>query len=374
MKIYYMMLEPYPERYTELLTNWTISRFEKLGHSVEPVYGLKLPAAPEGISVGAVLDAYGRSHWGLTQVAELVRLLRDRPYEADLIYFDDLFTPGYEALPYILDQLPPASAHQPLIVARNHAQSVDPDDFTFPMRRWMRPFEQMVYSTANKIVCASTVHRELMAVAGFDTRIVEVIGLPYDREDVLSRAKPIHWQDRDKLVVYSSRLDTEKQPFFFAEVVERVTDKRPDIHFAILTGAKGLRSSQVGAVTKLQDLERRGLLAVHANLSKQAYYGYLAGARVQLNTARQDFISYTAIEASTFGVPTVAPAFRAFPECLRNRPTQLYVPWSVEDAADKVIRMVDEGDDPREIEALAYDQDKTLDRISALFNRIHRSY
>ena len=43
-----------------------------------------------------------------------------------------------------------------------------------------------------------------------------------------------------------------------------------------------------------------GRVRVVTKATKLDYYTELANSRVQLNTARQDFISYTAIEASTF--------------------------------------------------------------------------
>lgn len=370
MKIFYMPLEPYPERYTELLTKWTVDRFESRGHEVVTVYGQRLSEKP-GIKVGAVLDAHGRSYWALTQVAELVRLLQTDSLAESLIYFDDLFTPGYEALPYIFDQLKVVT--RPPIVARNHAQSVDPDDFTWPMRHWMRPFEHVVYETAARVICASTIHREMMAIAGFDVSTVDVLGLPYSRQGVLDlTAGPIDWDLRPKRVVYSSRLDAEKMPFFFLDVVRAVRAKNPDIEFEILTGAKELRSSQPGAVAAIEEMERRGELKVMRGLTKPAYYTRLSSARVQLNTARQDFISYTAIEASTFRVPTIAPCFRAFPECLRGRPSQLYTPWNADNAAAKIINTVEYGDDLDQVELLSLEQDRMLDGLVNLFQHLVR--
>ncbi len=332
--IYYMPLEPYPERYTELLTNWTISRFTARRIPVKVVLGERLP--DEGIRVGQVLDAAGRSHFALTQVAHLVKALSSMS-SADTIYFDDMFTPGFEALPYILAQLP--AERRPRIFARNHAQSVDPDDFTFPMRDWMRHFEQLVYRTSSGIICASTVHKELMEVAMLDACPIHVLGLPYDENDVRRIAGPApEWHTRPKQIVYSSRLDREKQPHFFMDIVDRLAPKGFEFH--VCTGSKEPRSNDPSAVARLLALEAKKLVTIHRATTKARYYDVVKNSRVQLNTARQDFVSYTAIEASSLGTFTLAPGFRSFPETFENNADFLYVPWSLREACEKLELLV----------------------------------
>lgn len=367
MRVFYLPLESYRERYTELLTRWTLTRWaQDTTVRVLPVIGNHLPAA-ESIQVGTVLDAHGRSFYAATQIAALVRAMRDEGARSeDVIYLDDMFTPGYEAIPYILDQLLPS--YRPRVFARNHAQSVDPDDFVFPMRRWMRLYERMVFETASGIICASTVHKEMMEAAMLDRCPTHVLGLPYDAADVINIAGAhTLWKDRPTKVIYASRFDREKQPHFFMDIVEESHAKHPgQIDFVVCTGGESLRSNDHTALKRAWDLIRDGSLRLRTSCSKKDYYAELGTARVQLNTARQDFISYTAIEASTLGTPTLAPAFRSFPEALRNRERVLYVPWSVDDAVTKLTRLLREGDDPEETAVLSRQQHGTLDRILAV--------
>jgi hypothetical protein len=92
MKIIYLPIEPYRERYTELLRAWTETQFATEGCQVVTVLGESLRTE---IKSGRVLDAHGRSHWSLTQMARLVAMLADGAVEDyDRIYFDDMFTPG----------------------------------------------------------------------------------------------------------------------------------------------------------------------------------------------------------------------------------------------------------------------------------------
>jgi glycosyltransferase involved in cell wall biosynthesis len=362
--IYYLPLEPYPERYTELLTNWTITRLTARGVAHKVILGQRLP--DEGIRIGQVLDAAGRSHFALTQVAELVKAIPAMTSE-DVVYFDDMFTPGYEALPYIFMQL--SAERRPRIFARNHAQSVDPDDFTFPMREWMRHFEQLVYRTASGIICASTIHKELMEVAMLDACPIHVLGLPYDQDDVRRIAGELpEWHQRPKQVVYSSRLDREKQPHFFMDIVDRLAPT--GIEFHVCTGSKEPRSNDTSAVERLLALEAKKLVTIHRSTTKARYYDVVKNSRVQLNTARQDFVSYTAIEASSLGTYTLAPAFRSFPETFENNADFLYVPWSLREAVEKLEMLVTLGPHlPRDttskelVGRLSAQQHASLDRI-----------
>jgi glycosyltransferase involved in cell wall biosynthesis len=367
-RVFYLPLEAYRERYTESLTGWTVSRFSaEASIALSVIEGKVLPGSGT-IKTGSVLDAHGRAYWSATQIAELVRVLHQSDTTSeDVIYLDDMFTPGYEAIPYILDQMPVHRA--PRVFARNHAQSVDPDDFTFKMRPWMRPYETMVYGSASAIICASSVHREAMEIAMLDrcSASIKVLGLPYDHFAVLGTcAGPVQpLAERAMQVIYSSRFDPEKQPHFFMDVVEASASAHHtrEIQFVLCTGGEEVRSADRRALQRLSELEAAGRIVVRRKCSKAEYYAHLAASRVQLNTARQDFISYTAIEASTFGTPTLAPAFRSFPETLRNSARHLFVPWSVQDAVSKLRELVR---NPQQADAdgwLARTQHGTLSRI-----------
>ncbi len=369
MRIFYLPLESYRERYTEMLQSWVESRWSRLDR-VQLITINGRAGDPALIRTGAVLDAQTRSCWSTTQVAALVDALVSCSATADdVIYLEDMFTPGYEAIPYLLDQRP--ARLRPRIFVRNHAQSMDPDDFTHQlMRPWMRRYEQMVYDTADTVFCASSVHLEMMKIANLDLHhaAVSVVGLPHDEADVRARAEmhPDHilsLNKRPPKVIYSSRFDEEKQPNFFMDIVERMP---APTQFVLCTGSSVVRGLS-DDVDRLADLEERGKITVMRSCTKRDYYRQLATSRVQINTARQDFVSNTAIEASAFGTPTLAPAFRSFPETLRNNANQLYVPWSVDDACARLTRLLYEMPETQEdIGWLSRVHDKTLDRILAV--------
>jgi glycosyltransferase involved in cell wall biosynthesis len=353
--IYYLNIESYQARYTDSLTYWTTSRLKARNIPFVCVEGITVS---DGIKVGRVLDARGRGIYGLTQMTKLIELSQYFQ-DGDVIYLDDMFTPGYEAIPYLLDQLNVKVS----IVARNYAQSVDIDDFTFGMRRWMRPFEQMVSNSAQTILVGSTCHKELMQVAMLECP-THVVGLPFDKYAVLRLAGDLPlWKYKPKQVIFSSRFDAEKQPHFFMDVVEQVLSIDSSVQFCICTGASSLRSNDPTALTRLESLAATGSIRVHENLTKEAYYRTLKNSRVQFNCAKQDFISFTAIEASTLGVPTLAAAYKSFPETLFNNHKQLYIPWSVESAVQQILYLLDNEQDAEVVKRVSDYNHECLDRI-----------
>lgn len=367
MKIWYLPLEPYRERYTEALAGWTLEAFdEDESGNVTVINGQHFNAQ---VTVGRVLDAYGRGYWACTQIANLIAMLSGNPWP-DVIYIDDMFHPGYEALPYLFAQ-ETGKGKAPVIVTRNFAQSMDPDDFTHPMRSWMRHYEHVVYKTADVVLCACSEHERMIRAAGLEGR-TEALGLPFN--DAWVR-RTYGMEQRDRLerpfkVIYASRFDTEKQPQYFLELARRCRVRSCGYEFVMCTGADDVRSNDPCIVEAIKRAESDGLVRVMRGCTKASYYHELATSRVQVNTARQDFISYTALEASALGTQTLAPAFRSFPEAFDNDARCLWVPWSVDDLEAKLINLMTMRRSTRRIKALAAYHGQTLARTYDLFETL----
>ena len=141
-KLYYMGLEPYEGRYTLQLQQWSEAAFKRRGINYEVIHGDILDNS-KAIVTGQVLDAHGRSYYSLTQMANLIKKMKagEITFE-DTIFFEDMFTPGIEALPYIMDQV--SWQYQPRIFVRCLAQTIDPDDFVhvWDMQKWMGLYEK----------------------------------------------------------------------------------------------------------------------------------------------------------------------------------------------------------------------------------------
>ena len=338
-----MGLESYEARYTLQLTEWNRRVFEKRGLDIVYVPGETLDNS-KSIVVGQVLDAHGRSYFSMSQLMNLVRMMREGEVTSeDVVYFEDMFQPGIESLPYIMDQVP--ASMRPRIFVRCLAQAIDPDDFVhvWGMAGWMNTYEKMVNELVQKSNGAVLATNEEMVahmrIAGWTAPIYNISGLAFGKEEVLGRIggktniKP--FTERSLRVGFAARFDQEKQPGFFMDFAEAYQERFPQVEFAIFQGGE-LRSNNPEYVTRARSLEAQGKLKIYDNLNKNDYYNLLNDTRVLFNCALQDWVSNTVSEADTLGANVLYPAYRSFPETFANCPDRLYVPWSQSDAIRKL--------------------------------------
>ena len=342
-----MGLESYEARYTLQLTEWNKRVFNRRGMQVVYVPGETLDNSQQ-IVVGQVLDAHGRSYFAMSQMMNLVRMMQQGEVTSeDVIYFEDMFQPGFESLGYIITQV--SENLRPRIFVRCLAQTIDPDDFVhvWGMQKWMSEYEQMVntiVSISKGAVLASNEEMVMnMKIAGWTANIYNVSGLAFSKQEVVERlGEPLkHFNTRNMRVAFSSRWDQEKQPDFYMDLIEEWYTLFPssDVEFAIFSGSK-LRSNDSKYVDRARRMERQGLLNIYENLTKDQYYRMLNDTRVLFNCALQDWVSNTVSEADALGCNVLFPAYRSFPETFANDNTRLYIPWSLEDATHKLGRLL----------------------------------
>ena len=343
-KLFYMGLESYEARYTLQLTEWNRRVFERRGIDVVYVPGATIDNT-KSISVGQVLDAHGRSYFGMSQMMNLVQMMRNGECSGDdVVYFEDMFQPGIESLPYIMDQIP--KEQRPRVYVRCLAQAIDPDDFVhvWGMAKWMSLYEQMVNEFVTGVLATNEEMVAHMRIANWTAPIYNISGLAFGKEEVLERiggvdnVKP--FDQRAMRVGFAARFDQEKQPGFFMDLVERVTAERPEVEFAIFQGGP-LRSNNQEYIDRARKLQAEGKLSIYENLKKDEYYALLADTRVLFNCALQDWVSNTVSEADTLGANVLYPAYRSFPETFANDLDRLYVPWSEDDAVGKLNNLLE---------------------------------
>jgi hypothetical protein len=366
-KLYYMGLEPYKARYTLQLTEWNTRVFEKRGINYQIVGGETL-SDDQAIVTGQVLDAHGRSYFGMSQLMNLVKMMKAGEVTSeDVIYFEDMFQPGFESLPYILNQVP--QSHRPKIFVRCLAQSIDPDDFVhvWGMSKFMASYEQMVCEAVSQsgggILATNEEMVMHMKVAGWEAPIYNISGLAFGKEEVQSRVESIKpFNERKHRVVFSARWDQEKQPDFYMDLIEEWHTRHPGsyVEFCVCSGAK-LKSNNQSYMERTIHLQALDLLEIYEDLDKNAYYDIVNDSRVVFNCALQDWVSNTVSEADALGCNVLYPAYRSFPETFANDHTRLYVPWSVEDAMDKLEKLLEK---PHENMGKISDYNNgTIDRI-----------
>jgi hypothetical protein len=278
----------------------------------------------------------------MSQMMNLVRLMQQGEVTGeDVVYFEDMFQPGIESLPYIMDQVP--KEHRPLIYVRCLAQSIDPDDFVHVcgMQKWMGLYEKMVNEFVTGVLATNEEMVAHMRIAGWSAPIYNISGLAFGKTEVLERIggsqniKP--FDQRKMRVGFAARFDQEKQPDFYMDLIEmyHAQGRHKDVEFAIFQGGP-LRSNNAKYIDRARRLDSEGKLRIYENLKKNDYYALLNDTRVLFNCALQDWVSNTVSEADTLGSNVLYPAYRSFPETFADDSDRLYVPWSINDAYHKL--------------------------------------
>jgi glycosyltransferase involved in cell wall biosynthesis len=281
------------------------------------------------INVGVVLDAIGRGKYSLSQCNKFLDYISSGMVKnGDVIYLQDFWTSGFSSILYALDLY----NIKVQIYAMVHAQSVDEYDFTHSMAYWMRHYELGLDKRLSGIFVASTIHKQQLRSAGF-TSPIHVVSLPINKiqtENKIKSNKP-----KKNVILFSSRLDKEKNPYFMLEVAKLFLDNNLDWEWHVTTSAKEFRSSLPNIIKDLYNFSiiqpRFKLLS---NLSKEEYYNELSECKIQFNSSLQDYVSWTVIEATIFGADIVYPNFRSFKEFIPK--DRLYTPFNSFDALEVI--------------------------------------
>ena len=334
-KVFYFGLEPLKARYTyQLSKEWMPATFQPYVDSGKiefiDVDGDFDP--DQQIKIGAVLDAVGRGKFAMSQCSNFLDMMnRDEVRDGDVIFLQDYWHPGIGSILYAADLY----GIKLEIYAMLHAQSVDEYDFTHPMRTWMRGFELGLDKRMTGIFVGSSIHKEQLRAAGFEAPI-HVVSLPIHKEKTLAKLPNYNPEKRrNPVVVYSSRLDKEKNPFFMMEVAKQFLEQHPAWEWHVTTSGKEFRSMLPGVIDQLRSLAKeQPRFKLLEGLTKEEYYTELATCSIQFNSALQDYVSWTVIEATAFGADIVYPNFRSFPEFIDD--DRLYKPFNVQSALNVI--------------------------------------
>lgn len=358
-RMFYVPLEGYRERYTMQwaapITGWQERNWLAAGVDYVRIDG-DASDTPRQIKTGSVVDGIGRSIHCFSQVKKILLMLeRGVIKDGDVIYFDDFWHPGIEAIPYACHLLG-VKVH---MYAFLHAQSVDCYDFTFPMKHWIRGFEKAYADVLDGIfVCCPTLKRLVHMFEGGITSVndkVHITGHPFNSKEVMERmpASYVNMMNgspvigyaapppRKNQVVWSSRWDEEKNPWFFLNLAE----KMPDVDFVVCTSAPNLRSNQQALLDDLSVTMRKcPNLTLKENLTKEEYYAILCESKIQFNSASQDFVAITLLESSVAGCYPIYPNYRSFPETFQQRPEFMYQHLNLTSAMKMIGEIIDRDD------------------------------
>ncbi len=201
-----------------------------------------------------------------------------------------------------------------------HAQSVDQNDFTFEMLPWIRHYEKGNGAILDGIFVNCKALKNLLVKQEIShPDKIHVHGHIYNSKKV-KEMFPDNWGNikKKKQVVYSSRIDTEKDPYLFLKLANYCFFIDPEIKFVVTTSSPELRSNDPKIVESFLNYQFPNL-DIRVNQTKTQYYGTLLESKIQFNCADQDFISYCLLEALTCECIPVYPNYLSFPEVLPKK-------------------------------------------------------
>ncbi len=184
----------------------------------------------------------------------------------------------------------------------------------------------------NGIFVGSTIHKEQLRAANFKAPI-HVMSLPIHFEKVIQYGTEIN--KKENTVIFTSRFDKEKNPYFMIEVADYFLSRNKDWNWVVTTSSKEIKSNLVGVPQTLSDYaEDEPRFILKSDLSKREYYNELQKSKIQFNSSLQDYVSWTLLESTIFGNDIVYPNFRCFPEIIEQ--DRLYKAFDVMDAVNVI--------------------------------------
>lgn len=357
-------LKSLEHRYTPPRVSWISGALEAHGFTVTVV---KPPEIPDtGVSDdGRIFASYRHQEQQLAQAGEIVRMIGAREIGPDgILWLDDMTFHGVSAIYRALSERFGSGENWPRIYFWCHANTFDRADFTFPWLPWMRSWESMIDAGAAGYFVSGASLAERMQIAGI-RKPIYVVGHVFDSDGIRTTVPVIlPLIRRTRRILFSSRMDPEKNPWFLFEFILRSGLIEEGYEFAVLTGLPELRSADPGVVQRALDLERRGFLRIYTGLKKPSYHALVADSVLHFMCSIQDTVSYVLLEASALGTPTLCPCHLDFPEALNRNPRQLYVPGNVEDAISKARSLLADPPDGATIRTASIHHDGTMDRIA----------
>ena len=220
--LYVIPIEPLEERYSEQWLRWTKAYLKKT--CLRKDYRVINPPAYKSISNGAFLDVVNTNVYKNAQLKIILGMFqKNQVKDGDIFWFHDMWFPGLEMLAYIRDAL----GLKIKIYGMLHAGTYDPNDFLTQkgMRGWGHYLEASWFKIVNGVFVATNFHKQFIMNGSTYSQPnrIHVTGFPmYAEEFALPQNA---YDERDKIIVFPHRLDSEKQPDLFDEFKQELLEK-----------------------------------------------------------------------------------------------------------------------------------------------------
>jgi len=332
MTLWWFLLEPLEERYTESWSRWFPKTFDHYGIDWQEVKGDSLTTT---IEEGEFLDIHGRPYYALSQIQNFIKLIKiGKVKNGDKLFFADLWHHGIEAIPYIRD----LADKDIQIYGIFHAGSYDPYDFLSLKQTtvWAQWFENSIFNFVDKIFVGSEWSKELLSHTEAQPKNVVVTGLPIDCQEILDIISYVKRDNSQKIVVFPHRIAPEKGISKMMNIMAKVFELDEEVELLISSGKIDVRCRDPEIDKKFQKFIDNPKIITVSGIRKPLYYRTLAKCKVVLSTALQETFGYGTLEAVLCGCTPVVPNRLSYPDILQNDTRFFYD--TNEEAVEKILK------------------------------------
>ena len=177
---------------------------------------------------------------------------------------------------------------------------------------------------------------------GYDETIMidklHVVGNPWYPDEV---SKSITWaMHKDVDLIITNPPQFRKWTHVSLVLASVLKSINPKWRIVVTTSRKEYTSSDqwIGQFAKY--LSDHGTIEIRQALSKDEYYYWLSRSKVMLTNSPEENFGYCPVEAMTFDCVPIMPNHCSYPELVDSNPHLLYNPDSLDEAVEKVLRIL----------------------------------
>jgi glycosyltransferase involved in cell wall biosynthesis len=274
MRILFFPIEPLEERYSADWYIWFIEEFVNQGidfHIFNPI------PLSDKITSGSFLDVCGTNWYKSIQIKQFSEFVyKGNIEDDDVVFLMDAWFPGLESIAYIRDALNLKFK----ICGILHAGTYDPYDFLTKkgMDYWGKSLEESWFKILDKVFVATKFHKQLLLrTRNINPKKIVVTGLP-----TMLNPPPDN-TNKENIIVFPHRLDSEKNPEMFSL----------------------LKESYLGKV--LREAGWTFIFSKKNTESKSEYYNLLWRSKISVSFADQETFGIAMIESVMDGCFPVVP-------------------------------------------------------------------
>lgn len=341
MTIYYLPIEPLPERYTE---SW-YRNFPVAFNTICDVVTIDGETLTDHVETGTFLDINSTSYYKSSQLQKIARLFYEKKInDGDIFFVADIEFWGIESIK-ILAQL--QNIHIKL-VGFCHAASYTIEDFMEPTAPYHQYIEVAWFNVFDLIFVGSHYHKQQIIQKRLVPIMTDLNAMGEIIKKIIVTGNPMFYEDyaeihqlhctKKKQIILSNRFDWEKRPNISLDFAYIIKKSFPDINIIVTTSRPTFKSNRQWLVNYARILEQEGIIKIYENCSKNEYHQHLAESRIFLSNTIEENFGYCLVEAIHFNTYPVVPFKFSHSEILCHNDMFLF--QHEDEIIDKILNLM----------------------------------